>query len=89
MPLPVTPLPSSAAAPELDAAGRVSCPHCAVAYRPSLTRAACPVCRTPAPGALATRRRSVGDDDRLLLIVAFATLANIIVLGVLALAVLS
>ena len=67
---------------------RLTCPRCRAAYLPPLTRGACPVCRTEAPGGSGQRRRSVRDDDRLLLLVGIATIANLVVLGVLAVAVL-
>jgi hypothetical protein len=69
-------------------AARIVCARCSSAYLPRLVHFACPVCRTPAPGA-PVPRPGLRDDDRLLLIVALATLANLILLGVLAAAVLS
>ena len=68
---------------------RIACPHCAAHYQPQLVKWACPVCRTPAPGVRPARRAPLRDDDRLILIVALATLANLVVLGILAVAVLS
>ncbi len=73
------------AAPLLE--GRVVCPRCSAEYLPRLVQWACPVCRTPSPGQHA-RRPPLREDDRLLLIVALATIANIIVLGLLAVAIL-
>ena len=74
--------------PSVLQAGRISCPHCGAAYPPRLVQGVCPVCRTPAPGLQPKRREPLRDDDRLVLIVALATLANLIVLGILAIAVL-
>jgi hypothetical protein len=68
--------------------GRLICPRCQAAYLPPLTRGACPVCRTEAPGGVARPRRWVRDDDRLVLLVGVATIANLVVLAVLAIAVL-
>ena len=68
---------------------RIQCPHCDAHYQPQLVQWACPVCRTPAPGLRPPRRAPLRDDDRLILIVALATLANLVVLGILAAAVLS
>lgn len=66
----------------------VTCLTCAAPYRPSLTGWSCPVCDTPAPGAEERRGRGLTDDDRLLAIVAFATIANVVLLGLLAVFVL-
>ena len=66
----------------------VTCELCAAPYRPSLTDWACPVCDTPAPGGEARRGRGLSDDDRLLAIVAVATIANVVLLGLLAVFVL-
>ncbi|HVU74895.1 MAG TPA: hypothetical protein VHE83_18170 [Mycobacteriales bacterium] len=68
--------------------GRLICPRCQAAYLPPLTRGACPVCRTEAPGGAGRARWWVRDDDRLLLLVGIATIANLVVLAVLAIAVL-
>jgi hypothetical protein len=68
---------------------RVSCTRCTAPYLPSLTRHRCPVCDTPAPGEAPRLRAWDDPDDRLMAIVAFATLANVVLLAVLALAVLS
>jgi hypothetical protein len=68
--------------------GRLVCPRCRAAYRPPLTRGACPVCRTEAPGGTVRARWSVREGDRLLLLVGIATIANLIVLGILTVAVL-
>lgn len=66
----------------------VTCELCAAPYRPSLTGWTCPVCDTPAPGAEARAGRGLSDDDRLLAIVALATIANVVLLGLLAVFVL-
>lgn len=62
----------------------VTCRTCTAPYRPWLTGWTCPVCDTPAPGAEEHRGRGLTDDDRLLAIVAFATIANVVLLGLLA-----
>ena len=67
---------------------RLICPRCRAAYLPPLTRGACPVCRTEAPGGVGQPRWTLRDDDRLLLLVGIATIANLVVLGILAIAVL-
>ena len=67
------------------------CTRCDVKYDPSLTRWACPVCDEDAPLASTGRRRWREWDDpdsRLLAIVAAATIGNVLILGLLALAVL-
>jgi hypothetical protein len=67
----------------------VSCPTCRAPYRPHLTGWACPVCDTAAPGAESRRSRRLADaDDRLLGIVMVATIANVLLLGALAVFVL-
>ncbi len=64
---------------------QVVCARCAAPYRPRLTDGACPVCDTPAPGVAPRRLRRVDDaDDRLLAIVVLATIANVLLLAVLA-----
>ncbi len=61
------------------------CLTCRAPYRPALTGWACPVCDTPAPGAERRRSRRLADaDDRLLGIVLLATIANVVLLAVLA-----
>lgn len=67
---------------------RLICPRCGAAYLPPLTRGACPVCRTEAPGGVGRPRWALRDDDRLLVLVGIATIANLVVLGILAIAVL-
>jgi hypothetical protein len=54
-----------------------------------LTRYRCPVCDTPAPGERPAPRAWDDPDDRLLAIVTAATLANVLLLAILALVVLS
>ena len=66
-------------------AERVVCATCTAPYRDYLTDWACPVCDTPSPGMPTRRRRRFDDpDDRLLAIVGLATIANVVLLGVLA-----
>jgi hypothetical protein len=67
---------------------RVDCPRCRAPYRPDLTRYRCPLCDTVAPGEIPAPR--VWDDpaDRLLAIVAMATIANVLLLAVISLVVL-
>jgi hypothetical protein len=61
------------------------CLTCRAPYRPSLTGWACPVCDTAAPGGETRRSRRLADpDDRLLGIVLLATIANVVLLAVLA-----
>lgn len=67
------------------------CTRCDVRYDPSLTRWACPVCDEAAPEAAGSKRRLRQWDDpdsRLLAIVAAATIGNVLILGLLAIAVL-
>lgn len=68
---------------------RTVCARCTAPYLASLTRYRCPVCDTATPGR--TRRPRAWDDadDRLLAIVALATIANVLLLAVLSLVVLS
>ena len=64
---------------------QVVCTTCRAPYRPSLTGWACPVCDTAAPGGETRRRRRFEDqDDRLLAIVLAATIANVVLLALLA-----
>ncbi len=69
---------------------RVVCPRCRAPYAPRLTAGTCPVCDAPPPdGAPGLRRTLLPDpDDRLLAIVAVATILNVLLLSVLALLVL-
>ena len=68
---------------------RTVCVRCTAPYLADLTQQRCPVCDTPVSGA-APRLRGWDDaDDRLLAIVAFFTLANVLLLAVLTLVVLT
>ena len=72
------------------ATDQVACARCAAPYRPRFTEGACPVCDTPAPGVAPRRLRRLDDaDDRLLAIVVLATIANVLLLAVLAVAVIN
>ena len=68
---------------------RTVCVRCTAPYLASLTRYRCPVCDTPAPGPSPRLRGWEDPDDRLLAIVVLATIANVILLAVLSLVVLS
>jgi hypothetical protein len=68
---------------------RITCVRCAAPYAPSLTRHACPVCSTPASGDAPAPRAWDDPDDRLMAIVIAATFANVLLLAVLTLVVLS
>lgn len=68
---------------------RVACSRCTAPYDAWLTRHRCPVCDTPAPEGAPSPRAWDDPDDRLLAIVTAATLANVLLLAVLALVVLS
>ncbi len=61
--------------------GRIICPRCSVSYAPGLVGNACPVCGVTAPG-LTARRRSIGDQA--VVLVGLATIANLILLAILA-----
>lgn len=70
---------------------RVSCLRCDVEYVPELTSGTCPVCDAAPPGGGAdgSRRRLWDDSDsRLFTIIAAATIGNVLLLGLLAVAVL-
>ena len=67
---------------------RVTCARCEAPYDPSLTRHRCPVCDQQAPGLARPGRAWDDPDDRLLAIVAAATIANVLLLALLALVVL-
>lgn len=67
---------------------RIACERCTAPYDPDLTRHRCPVCDTPAPGERPPSRAWDNADDRMLAIVAAATIANVLLLAVLALVVL-
>ena len=76
--------------PRQPAIEPVTCPTCRAPYRPRLTGWSCPVCGTTAPGAETRRsRRLANADDRLLGIVLVATIANVLLLGALAMLVLT
>jgi hypothetical protein len=65
--------------------GQVRCGTCTAPYRPRLTGGTCPVCDAPAPeGSVRRPRISVAADDRLMVIVAVATVLNVLLLGLLA-----
>jgi hypothetical protein len=68
---------------------RTICTSCTAPYLASLTRYRCPVCDTPTPGQTHRVRGWDDPDDRLLAIVALATIANVLLLAVLTLVVLS
>jgi hypothetical protein len=67
---------------------RVTCERCEAPFDPSLTSHRCPVCDQPAPGPARPGRAWDDPDDRLLAIVAAATIANALLLAVLAVLVL-
>ena len=58
----------------------ISCPRCDVAYDPRLVGGSCPVCSTPAPGLGAKQ----APPDRAIYLVGAATIANLLLLAVLA-----
>lgn len=66
---------------------RITCERCEAPYDPSLTRGRCPVCDQAAPGGPVALRVWDDPDDRLLAIVAAATIANGLLLAVLTLVV--
>ena len=68
---------------------RTTCTRCTAPYLASLTRYRCPVCDTPTPGHVPQLRAWDDPDDRLLLIVLLATIANVLLLAVLTLVVLN
>jgi hypothetical protein len=67
---------------------RLVCVRCTAPYLPSLTRHRCPVCDSPAPDGPPGARAWSDPDDRLLAIVALATIANVLLLAALTLVVL-
>jgi hypothetical protein len=73
---------------EPAAADRVTCHRCDAPFDPSLTRQRCPVCDQPASGPVRPGRAWDDPDDRLLAIVAAATIANALLLAVLTILVL-
>lgn len=68
---------------------RITCPTCTAPYAPSLTRHRCPVCNRPASEEVVATRGWDDPDDRMMAIVIAATLANVLLLAVLTLVVLS
>jgi hypothetical protein len=68
---------------------RTVCTRCTAPYLASLTAYRCPVCDTPTPGHVRRPRAWDDPDDRLLAIVALATIANVLLLALLSLVVLS
>lgn len=68
---------------------RITCSRCAAPYAPALTRHRCPVCSTPAVEEAPAPRAWDDPDDRLMAIVIAATFANVLLLAVLTLVVLS
>ena len=68
---------------------RITCVRCTAPYAPSLTRHRCPVCDTPASGDVPAARAWDDPDDRLMAIVVAATFANVLLLAILTLVVLS
>ena len=68
---------------------RTVCTRCTAPYLASLTGHRCPVCDTPVPGEAPRPRVWDDPDDRLMAIVAAATLANVLLLAVLTLIVLN
>ena len=68
---------------------RITCPRCTAPYAPALTRFRCPVCDTPASDEAPASRAWDDPDDRLMAIVIAATFANVLLLAVLTLVVLS
>lgn len=61
--------------------GVTPCSRCEVSYDPRLVGGACPVCSTPAPGH---ERRRAAAPDRALYLVGAATVANMLLLAILA-----
>lgn len=68
---------------------RITCTRCTAPYAPSLTQDRCPVCNTPASGEVVVQRSWDDPDDRLMAIVIAATFANVLLLAILTLVVLS
>jgi hypothetical protein len=60
--------------------GVIPCSRCEVSYDPRLVGGACPVCSTPAPG----HERRTAAPDRALYLVGAATVANMLLLAILA-----
>lgn len=68
---------------------RIRCGHCGSRFEPTVLKQLCPVCRTPAPGAMHHHHSVMDSDERMLYIVAIATLTNLLALGLLAALLLS
>jgi len=68
---------------------RISCVRCTAPYAPTLTHNRCPVCSTPASDDVPALRAWDDPDDRLMAIVIAATFANVLLLAILTLVVLS
>ena len=68
---------------------RIVCARCTAPFAPSLTHGRCPVCSTPASDEVEVRRSWDDPDDRLMAIVIAATFANVLLLAILTLVVLS
>jgi hypothetical protein len=68
---------------------RITCVRCTAPYDPSLTRYRCPVCDTPSTDEPPRGRVWDDPDDRLMAIVVAATFANVLLLSILTLVVLS
>jgi hypothetical protein len=68
---------------------RITCVRCTAPYDPSLTRYRCPVCDTPSTDEPPRSRVWDDPDDRLMAIVVAATFANVLLLSILTLVVLS
>ena len=72
-----------------DTHERISCPKCPAPYAPRLTKNRCPVCSTPASDEVVSLRSWDDPDDRLMAIVIAATMANVLLLAILTLVVIS
>lgn len=68
---------------------RIACTRCTAPYAPSLTAHRCPLCGTPASDEVRVVRAWHDPDDRLMAIVIAATFANVLLLAILTLVVLS
>ncbi|MCW2598218.1 MAG: hypothetical protein JWM02_47 [Frankiales bacterium] len=68
---------------------RTVCVRCTAPYLASLTRYRCPVCDSPTPGHTRRTRAWEDPDDRLMAVVALATIGNVLLLAVLTVFVLS
>ena len=63
---------------------RVECRRCAVRYAPGLTQGSCPVCGVTAPGHRDRGRQWPEADERRVVLVVAATIANVVLLAALA-----